>query len=240
MRIHCLQHVAFETPGTIAEWALLHGHIIGYTYFFDKEYALPGLTEFDALLIMGGNMNVDEEEIFPWLKPEKQFIKQAVDAGKKIIAICLGSQLVANVLGCKVYKGNEKEIGFFPVSFSDAARNNALFDHFSQPCTLFHWHGDTFDLPEEARVIASTPAYKHQAYLIHSTILGLQFHLEMTEALIEQMLLHDDGELRDKGKYIQSIEEIRGGYTCLEENKRDMFVLLDKFFNSSPGPFSTQ
>jgi GMP synthase-like glutamine amidotransferase len=114
-----------------------------------------------------------------------------------------------------------------------------VFDHFAQDCTLFHWHGDTFDLPEDAVLMASTAACKNQAYLINGKILGLQFHLEMNGTALEQMLFHDGGELNEKGVYIQSIEEIRGGYTFLEQNRRDMFVLLNKFFNSSPGPFST-
>ena len=238
MHIHCLQHVPFETPGTIAEWALENNHSINYTYFFEEAFTLPALTDFDVLLIIGGFMNVEEENAFPWLKQEKLFIKNAIDAGKKIIAICLGSQLVANVLGCKVYKGKEKEIGFFPVTFSVEALRNPLFSHFSKSYTLFHWHGDTFDLPEEAIVLASTPICKHQAYLIKSHILAFQFHLEMNEQIIEQMLLHDGNELEEQGMFIQPVEEIRSGYTYLEQNRKDMFALLNKFLNSSPGPFS--
>jgi hypothetical protein len=106
-----------------------------------------------------------------------------------------------------------------------------------EPYTLFHWHGDTFDLPEEAVVLASTAACKHQAYLINSTILGLQFHLEMNEQIIEQMLLHDGDELKEKGTYVQSAEEIRSGFGYFEQNRKDLFVLLDKFINLSPKPF---
>jgi len=186
-----------------------------------------------VLLIMGGFMNVDEEEKFPWLKEEKAFIKTAIDAGKKIIGICLGSQLVAGALGCKVYKGKEKEIGFFPVHFLEAALHNSLFAHFVSPYTLFHWHGDTFDLPEEAMVAASTTVCKHQAFLIGSNILGLQFHLEMNTTTIEQMLLHDGEELLESGNYIQPVAEIRNGYTWLEKNKEDLFVLLNKFLYPS-------
>ena len=217
----------------------MNGHDISYTYFFEKEFILPAVTSVDELLIMGGCMNVDEEEKFPWLIAEKKFIKETIDAKKKTIAICLGSQLVANVLGCKVYKGKEKEIGFFPVNFSAIAQGNSLFAHFLQPYTLFHWHGDTFDLPEGAKVIASSAACKHQAYLVNSNVLGLQFHLEMNETVLEEMLLHDGDELSEKGKYIQSKEEIRRGYTFLKQNRVDIFVLLDKFFNSSPSLFST-
>ena len=238
MQIHCLQHVAFETPGTISEWALLNGHAMSYTHLFENEFVFPDLGGFDALLIMGGSMNVDEDEKFSWLTKEKIFIKNAIDAGKKVMGICLGAQLVARVLGCAVYAGKEKEIGFFPVSFSPAARNHSLFNHFSDPCMLFHWHGDTFDLPEDARVMASSTASKHQAFLINVTVLGLQFHLEMNEAALEQMLLHDGGELAERGNYIQEVGEIRKGFGHLGQNRKDMFVLLDKFFNSSPGPFS--
>ncbi|HZX59696.1 MAG TPA: amidotransferase [Mucilaginibacter sp.] len=229
MRIHCLQHVAFETPGTILDWAALHGHEISYTYFFEKNCSLPSLTDFDLLLIMGGYMNVDEEEKFSWLKQEKRFIKDSIDAGKKLLGICLGSQLIASALHCAVYKGKEKEIGFFPVQFSEAALRNSVFDHFSSPYTLFHWHGDTFDLPENAGVIASTDVCKHQAYFIAPNILGLQFHIEMNETIIEQLLLHEGDELMEDGKYIQSVDEIRSGYGYLEKNKEDLFLLLDKF-----------
>ena len=229
MKIHCLQHVAFETPGTIIEWAGGNHFSITYTHFFEENFSFPLLTDFDVLLIMGGYMNVDEEEKFPWLKQEKRFIKDAIDAGKKIIGICLGSQLIASVLQCAVYKGKEKEIGFFPVHFSNTAKENVLFKHFLSPYTLFHWHGDTFDLPENAVVIASTDVCKHQAYLIDQHILGLQFHLEMNETIIEQMLLHDGEELKEEGSYIQSAEKIRDGFGCLEKNKQDLFLLLDKF-----------
>jgi GMP synthase-like glutamine amidotransferase len=229
MRIHCLQHVAFETPGTIVEWAAIHNYFISYTAFIEEKFSFPSITDFDVLLIMGGYMNVDEEENFPWLKQEKQFIKDAIDAGKKIIGICLGSQLIAATLQCAVYKGKEKEIGFFAVDFSNEAKNSHLFDHFISPYTLFHWHGDTFDLPENAAVIASTGVCKHQAYFIDPNIIGLQFHLEMDEASIEQMVLHDDEELKEAGNYIQSAEEIRKGLAYLDANRRDLFLLLDKF-----------
>lgn len=229
MKIHCLQHVAFETPGTIAEWAALNNCSITYTRFFEEKFSFPPLSEFDLLLIMGGYMNVDEEETFPWLKQEKLFIKDSIDAGKKVIGICLGSQLIAAALRCAVYKGKEKEIGFFPVQFSNEAKSNALFDHFTSPYTLFHWHGDTFDRPENAVVIASTDTCKHQAFFIHPNIIGLQFHLEMNETTIEQMLLHDGGELEEEGMYIQSAAEIRTGLDHLGKNKEDLFLLLDKF-----------
>lgn len=231
MRIHCFQHVAFENPGSIVEWAVANKHMVSYTYFFKQHYSIPLLSDMDALLIMGGNMNVDEEVEFSWLNDEKKIIKQAIDAGKKVIGICLGSQLIAAALGSKVYPGTEKEIGFFPIQFSKETLTRPLFSHFTNPYTVFHWHGDTFDLPANAQLIASTAICKHQAFLIGNHVLALQFHFEMNETVIEDMLLHDGQELEEKGKYIQSAYEIKKQYAYLHQNKKDIFLLLDKFFD---------
>jgi GMP synthase-like glutamine amidotransferase len=230
MKIHCLQHVAFENPGTIAEWAAVNKHSVRYTYFFEHNFILPDVNDIDTLLIMGGYMNVDEEEKFPWLKEEKNFIKEVIAAGKKVIGICLGSQLIASALSCKVYPGKEKEIGFFPVQFTNEAMDNSLFSHFKNPYTVFHWHGDTFDLPAGSQLIASTDVCNHQAYLTGNNVLGLQFHFEMNEPVIEDMLLHDGHELNERGPFISSKEVIRKNYHHLQQNKKDMFLLLDKFF----------
>jgi GMP synthase-like glutamine amidotransferase len=233
MHIHCFQHVAFETPGTILEWATEHHHSISYTHFFEEKFSFPSLNEIDALLILGGYMNVDEEEQFPWLKAEKQFIKEAITAGKKIIGICLGSQLITASLGSNVYPGREKEIGFFPVTFTDEILTASLFNHFPKNYTVFHWHGDTFDLPDGAQLIASTNVCRHQAYIIGSKVLALQFHFEMNETVLEQMLLHDGHELDEEGTFIHSKEQIRSHYNQLVQNCSELFKLLDKFFIDS-------
>lgn len=230
MKIHCFQHVPFENPGYIADWAAANRLSVSYTYFFDKDYILPDLMDIDALLVMGGYMNVDEEEKFPWLKKEKFFIKKAIESGKKVMGICLGSQLIAASLGCSVFSGHEKEIGFFPIQFGDEVLKHPLFNHFKNPYTVFHWHGDTFDLPLNAQLIASTETCKNQAFLIGSGVLALQFHFEMNEAVIEDMMRHDGHELEEKGSYIQPPNEIRKQYHHLRQNKKDIFLLLDKFF----------
>jgi GMP synthase-like glutamine amidotransferase len=233
MRIHCFQHVSFETPGTILEWINAHEHTISYTRFYEVEQVIPGMDSFDALLIMGGYMNVDEEEQFPWLRMEKTFIREAINAGKKVLGICLGSQLIASAMGAKVYKGPEKEIGFIPLQFSEAVLQHRFFDHYPADYTLFHWHGDTFDLPAGALLLASTVVCPHQAFMIGDHVLALQFHPEMNEVSIEQMILHDGHELQETGNYIQSAGMIREGYGVLEQNKKDLFLLLDKFFSKA-------
>ena len=130
-------------------------------------------------------------------------------------------------LGAKVNQGIEKEIGFYPVEFS----NNKLFRHFKNPYSLFHWHGDAFDLPLGAELIASSSICKNQGYVIKNQILAMQFHLEMDENLLEEMLLHDGEELDEKGNFIQNINDIRNNYSDLNQNKKDLFELLNKFFN---------
>ena len=230
MRIHCLQHVKFENPGTILEWAAQNNHSIGYTYFFESQFTWPDLDAVDALIIMGGSMNTDELEKYPWLIGEQILIREAIKAGKKILGICLGAQLIAAASGCKVYQGTEKEIGFFPIQFSDTALDLDLFNHFNNPYTVFNWHGDTFDLPEGAVLIASTAICKHQAYLIGNSVLGLQFHLEMNEAVVEAMMRFDGQELDASANQIQTREKIKEGFTYLQQNKKDIFLLLDKFF----------
>jgi GMP synthase-like glutamine amidotransferase len=232
MHIHCFQHVAFETPGSILEWIDMQGHSISYTCFFEENSPFPTLETMDALLVLGGYMNVDEEAEFPWLKAEKAFIKQAIDAKKKVLGICLGSQLVASALGAKVFAGAEKEIGFLPIEYTEQALKNNFFEHFKNPYPVFHWHGDTYLLPENAVRLASSNATKNQGFSLHNHVLGLQFHIEMTEKILEDMLLHDGKELDEKGDFIQSIEEIRMNYAYLEQNKADLFLLLNKFFKA--------
>jgi GMP synthase-like glutamine amidotransferase len=230
MHIHCFQHASFETPGAILNWVIEKDHTIGFTCFFNNEFTLPALHDIDALIIMGGNMNVDEEDKYNWLKTEKDYILKAIKAGKKVLGICLGAQLIAAALGKKVFAAPETEIGFFPVRFNQMALNNHLFNHFAPETTVFHWHGDTFDLPDGALPVASSKACKNQAYLIGDTVLGLQFHLEMTAAILDQMMIHDGDELSTPGRSIQDKNMIHNQVHTLNLNSMDLMILLDKFF----------
>lgn len=229
MKIHCFQHVAFETPGSIVEWAHHHQHSINYTRFYEKLPVFPLINDVDFLLVLGGSMNVDEEPKYPWLREEKNFIGQAVSAGKKVMGICLGSQLIARALGSEVYPQAEKEIGFFPVQFTEEATQHPFFNHFTNPYMVFNWHGDTFHLPAGASLIASSHSCKNQLYLAGNNVLGIQFHIEMNETVIIEMIHHDGDELNEKGRYIQTKEVIKNGYQYLAQNKNDLFRLLDKF-----------
>ena len=228
MRIHCFQHVTFENPGTILEWVKENNHFITYTPIYEASHQLPSLDDLDLLLIMGGYMNAEKEDEFPWLREEKQFIRQAIEANKKILGICLGAQLISSALGSRVYTANEKEIGFFPVSFVKY-QGHTSFDHFKSPYMVFHWHGDTFDLPVGAKLLASSGICKNQAFTIGENVIALQFHLEMNIEILENMLLHEGKELKENGPYIQSKKQIQNAFSILQQNKLDMFRLIDKF-----------
>src|SRR5215471_5921833 len=136
MRVHFIQHVYFENPGHLLEWAKEKSYSTSFTKTFEN-ISFPNLNDFDLLVIMGGPMGVYDEEKFPWLKQEKQFIKDSIAANKKVLGICLGSQLIAEALGVKVYPNKEKEIGWWPIKKVNAELNNDLPNEF----VTFHWHG---------------------------------------------------------------------------------------------------
>lgn len=205
-RIYYLQHVPFEGPGYIETWAKEKGYELAATKFYERQ-PLPGIDDFDCLIVMGGPMGVYDESVYPWLKSEKQFIKLAISAHKTVIGICLGAQIIAEVLGAKVYSSEEKEIGWFPVSLSPAARHNRLFRNFPGTFPALHWHGDTFDLPEGAEHIMQTEACANQAFIYGDRVLGLQFHLEASPRTLREMLDNCRHEIVP-GNYIQAEKEI--------------------------------
>lgn len=232
MRIHCFQHVSFETAASVLSWIQLHDHSLSYTFFFHDNPKLPDVHAYDCLVVLGGPLGVNDEENYPWLKMEKQCIQEAIQAGKKVIGFCLGAQLIAAACGSHVYTNREKEIGFFPVTFTDEILEHHLFDHFTKESIVFQWHGDTFDLPASALPLGSSEACYNQGFLMNDHILALQFHLEADSYLIESMLVNEGVELSENGAYIQNEEQIKEGMVYLQQNRQDLFILLDKFLES--------
>ena len=226
LKIHYLQHVPFEGLGSIADWAQNCGHTISCTRLYAND-PLPEIDRFDMLIIMGGPMGVNDESIYPWLKSEKEFIRKAIEADKYVVGICLGSQLIADVMGAKVYANAEKEIGWFDIYLSNDARTNKLLTDFPPQITVFHWHGDTLDLPAGAALLMSSEACKNQAYLINNKVLGLQFHFETTQASLTEMIDNGKQELV-KGNYIQSAEEIMAQTEHIQQNNQLLAKLLTR------------
>lgn len=226
LRIHYFQHVAFEGLGSIEEWISVSGHSLTSTRFFEKA-TFPEISDFDWLIVMGGSMSVHDEEQYAWLADEKKFIRQAIDAGKKVIGICLGSQLVSVALGAKVYKNKEKEIGWFDIELDHDAQSANLFSGMGRRLKVFHWHGDTFDLPEHAIHIAFSDGTRNQAYIYNGKVVAMQFHLELTLSSLQQMIDNGRNELL-KGKYVQTEKEILARIQLIESNRKILFKLLDR------------
>jgi GMP synthase-like glutamine amidotransferase len=224
MRLHSLEHEPFEGLANIEVWAKKRGHSISRTLLFNNE-ELPEMNDFDWLIIMGGSMNIYEEDKYPWLREEKNFIAEAI-AGKKIVlGVCLGSQLIADVLGGKVSKNTYKEIGWFPVSLTTDAKNSSIFSKFPGRFIAFHWHGDTFKIPPGAARIAESEACANQIFE-YGRVIGLQFHLEYSVDSINLMLKNCEDEIVD-GKYIQAADEIASHISNVREINKLLNLLLD-------------
>ncbi|MBN2684953.1 MAG: type 1 glutamine amidotransferase [Pontiellaceae bacterium] len=204
MKLHYLQHVKFEGLGQIESWALSQNIEISCTRLFDGD-ALPPLEQFDALVIMGGPMGIYDHDEHPWLVEEKVFIKRVIDEDKPVLGICLGAQLIADVLGAKVYPGPQKEIGWFPLQ-----RTKEAPEWFPETLTAFHWHGDTFDIPDGAVRLASSDACANQGFIVRDHVIALQFHMETTPQSMEALIANCAAELVD-APFIQTIDQMRAG-----------------------------
>ena len=204
MRAHYFQHVPFEGLGSIDPWLAEAGFEITSTRFFESA-ELPDLSMIDLLVVMGGPMSVNDEAELPWLVPEKRFIRQAINAGKPVLGICLGAQLIAGAVGARIYRNQVKEIGWLPIQ-GIAVNDSAVF---SFPATerVFHWHGETFDLPAGATLLAKSEGCENQAFQLGRSVIGLQFHLETTPESAREIIANCRAELVP-AKYVQTEEEI--------------------------------
>jgi GMP synthase-like glutamine amidotransferase len=207
-------------------WIAQHRHSLTYTNFYQPDYQLPTLDDFDCLMILGGYMSVNDEAKFAWLQPEKQLIKEAIQAQKYVIGICLGSQLVANVLGAKVTANPEPELGFWQINW----HNHLIINQLPQNPTVFHWHNETFSLPEGAIRIAHNPACANQGFIYQDKVLAMQFHLEMDEVTLHQMLA--EGLDNEPSTFVQSEAEIIAQMPLLQQSQAVLHQLLDNFFKA--------
>lgn len=227
LRIHYLQHVPFEGLGCIGSWVKEKEYKLSVTRFYEGE-VLPLINEFDMLIVMGGPMGVYDDEKYSWMQAEKEFIKKAIDHKKIVLGICLGAQLIASSLGARVFPNKVREIGWLPITFSEERILIDLFGTKIKSPTVFQWHGDTFDLPDGAKLLASSKACPNQAFMHGNRVLGLQFHLEVTNESCEAMLKHGTDELIHS-EYVQSADFIRTNKHHIPLCNTMMISILENF-----------
>lgn len=227
MRIACVRHVAFEGPGAIADWAATHGHTL--TDVAAVTAAFPPLSGFDMLLVLGGPMGVYDIVEHPWLIEERAFLASAIDAGKLVLGICLGAQLLADAIGGSVHPGPEREIGWFPVRLSAAGRSSALLSGWPDEFVAGHWHGDTFELPPGVASAASTKLTANQAFVAcDGRAVGLQFHLEWTRDALAALAENCADELTGGGAWTRSADELLAADDRFALSRELLFALLDR------------
>lgn len=225
MNIHYLQHAAGEGPGEIANWAASRGHKLTGTHWYRGD-AAPDTAGIDLLVILGGGMNINEHRVHPWLVPEKRLIAGVIGQEKPVLGVCLGAQLIADVMGGKVYQNAQYEIGWFPIRMLEAARENPLFAQFPGEITALSWHEDTFDLPPGATLVASSEACRNQGFVCNENVVGLQFHIEVRPEDVRTFVQGETGPLPE-GKYVQSFEEILAGDPHIQKVHPVLWELLD-------------
>ncbi len=181
MRVLVLQHIACEPPGAYED--VLREHDAELVRIeLDEGEELPDWRGFDAIVAMGGPMSVNDEDELPWLRDEKRLVGEAVRAGVPYWGACLGIQLLAASLGARVYPGPQPEVGLLPVTLTEDALLDPVFGGLPRELVTLQWHGDTFDLPDGAVLLASSPAYRNQAFRLGAAY-GVQFHLEVSREL---------------------------------------------------------
>ena len=219
-----IQNTNIEGSGYLGELLNKDGFVIHSVNA--KHEKLPG-KNYSLVVILGAPESANDD--LPYLQAEQKLIKKTVDANIPVLGICLGSQLIAKTFGGKVYRGPKKEIGFYHDLITD--NNSKLFSGFTNPFTVFHWHGDTFDLPQKAIRLVHSKNYPNQAFQIGSAV-GLQFHLEVNAEMVN-LWLDNTQEKLQQIPYIVP-QKIRSD---IDENISIVKNNMNNFYNNFKSSF---
>jgi GMP synthase-like glutamine amidotransferase len=224
MQVQVLQHVPFEDAANAGLWLSDHGHRISTTHWYLGERPDPAGRP-DLLLVLGGPMNIYEHQAHPWLVEEKAYIARMLEAGTGALGICLGAQLLADILGGQVISNGPREIGWYPVTRSVEPPQGSAVKALAPELMAFHWHGDRIVAPPGSTDLYRSEACPAQAFSVGRKIVGLQFHLDYSARSIERMLKHCAGDL-DASSWVQSPEQIRAGMKHLGQLEASLDLLL--------------
>lgn len=223
-------HDPLEGPGLILDWMKEKNHETCLVNFYEDSW-LSDINEIDGLIIMGGPMNVgDVADEYTWLEDEADFIQQFIKSGRKTLGICLGSQMISDAMGAKVYRNQNTEIGWHQVTVEKKNIPSGYEGIFPEKFITFHWHGYTFDIPENCTNFVSSEATRNQAF-INKNVAAFQFHPEMTkDGVLKLVEKHED--VFDKNyPFIQSRDEILKTNNHFEINRTFLYKFLDRFFD---------
>jgi len=229
MRITAFQHVPFETPAMIGDWAAARDHRLTSLPLYQGG---PPDGEADLLVILGGPMGVGDQAAHPWLTAEKEAIRAAIDRGQPVLGICLGAQLIAAALGAAVTPMGMREIGWMPVTLAD----HRLWDAAPNPLTVLHWHGDRFAMPAGAVSLAGSAMCAEQAFLWQEHVLALQFHLEMDRDATAGILAHCADEIAEGGDHVHDAARILADSHHAATTRQVLFGLLDRWLGRLETP----
>ena len=202
-RAIALRHVHFEDLGTLEPVLREIGYNVRYVEAATDDLRAPDLDQPDILFVLGGPVSAYDEALYPFLTDELALIERRLSSGLPIVGICLGAQLMARALGARVYASGVKEIAWSTLTLTEAAQQGPLRHLADTP--VLHWHGDTFDLPEGALHLASTPLCRNQAFSVGANALGLQFHIELAGADIEHWLVGHAVEIASAGASVTAL-----------------------------------
>ena len=226
MRIHYLKHVPFEGLGSIEDMFVARGCSLSRTCMYEDQ-SLPSIHDIDALVVMGGPMGVGDDDEYPWLTLEKEFIESVIKREIPVLGVCLGAQLIANVLGAEVSKNVHEEIGWFPVK-----RTKGLIDERVENLPIsfdaLHWHSDTFEIPEGASNFMTSEACANQGFVYGDSTLALQFHLEMLPSHV-QAIYQECGKPEKTGKYIHGLEQMLEPAGKFQQARKTLESFLEAF-----------
>jgi len=238
MNILIIKHIDIEGPGLI-ECCLNQEKIPYRVLNLEANARLPKIDDLSHIILLGGPMNVYEEDRYPFLKDEDLFIKEAIQRGKVILGICLGAQLIAKALGAKIFKAPLKEIGWYDVSLTETGSSDPIFSKLPNTFPVFQWHEDTFEIPHAGKLIATSPSVPNQAFRYGENTYGLQFHLEVTEEMIKEWMKTYEEELKGSQPPLFSKLKILSDTAMKIEayTRRGMEFLKDFFRQPHPHPF---
>ncbi|MDZ7321419.1 type 1 glutamine amidotransferase [Kosakonia sacchari] len=231
MRVHFIVHERFEAPGAYETWAAHRGHQITFSRVYAGQKLPADARDIDLLVVMGGpqdpSVSVEACAHFD-SHAEQALIASAVNAGKAVIGVCLGAQLIGEALGAPFAHSPEKEIGTFPIFMTEKGAMNEMFSHFGNTLDVGHWHNDMPGLTPEAEIIARSEGCPRQIVAYSDRVYGFQCHMELTPEVVELLIAHSDNDLRRAAEYrfVQSADELRA--TDYSEMNRKLFTFLDK------------